>query len=319
MFLLNILVAFSTPIFAETFLNRTTISDDVILQVVLDRFRDGNPKNNIPDGLRTRGKPIHDGYAKKIYDPQHQKIHHYYGGDLQGLMAAIPEIKKLGFSAIWISPHMLQASAIDHDGIQQVTAYHGYWIKDWFRLDPHLTRTGEDDDYGIFSDFVKLCHENDIKVIIDIVYNHSNPFGKQPPLVDEQGRVEKNGEFIADYSPPYITSSPYENEQQNAWFNPPLNRNILDSYCDLIGKGHDNTCEHSVTPLYNSLADFNPSYKPYLNYMKEATGYWIKYGIDGLRLDTFFDVPISTWNELLDAANKDFEDNRKHGINKPRV
>lgn len=315
--LILIFITFSTPIFAESLLNGTTISDEVVLQVVLDRFKDGNPNNNVPAGLKMRGNPSPDSYGKQIYDPQHNKIHHYYGGDLQGLMAAIPEIKSLGFSAIWISPHMLQASAIDHDGDHEITAYHGYWIKDWFRLDPHLTRTGRDDDFRLFSDFVKLCHKNDIKVIIDIVYNHSNPFGKRSPLVDEQGRVEKNGKLIADYSAQYITSSPFDNVKRNAWFNPPLNRNILDAYCDSIGKRDDNTCEHAVTPLYGSLADFNPSFVPYLNYMKEATRYWIKYGIDGLRLDTFVDVPISTWNELLGAANEDFEDNRKHGINKP--
>ncbi len=313
--LFNILIASSTPIYAESLLNGTTISDDVVLQVVLDRFKDGNPNNNIPSGLRMRGIQAPDSFSKKIYDPQHKKIHHYYGGDLQGLMAAIPEIKSLGFSAIWISPHMLQASAIDHDGDHEVTAYHGYWIKDWFLLDPHLTSTGEDDDFKLFSDFVKLCHENDIKVIIDIVYNHSNPFRRR--VVDEQGRVEKNGEFIADYSPQYITSSPFDNERRMSWFNPSLNQYALNAYCDSIGKHDDDTCEYSVTPLYGSLADFNPSYEPYLAYMKEATTYWIKYGIDGLRLDTFVDVPITTWNELLGAANEDFENNRKHGINKP--
>lgn len=304
---------------------RATIDDDTVLQVVLDRFRDGNPTNNVPTTLQFRGTPAKSDAVAKLYDATKKKNDLYWGGDIEGLMQRADEISQAGFSAVWISPHVLQATTYD----DEVSAYHGYWAKDWFRLDPHLTRTGGDltrtgaNDFELFQSFVDLFHSKGIKVIIDIVYNHTSPADFTPylpksriPTFHENGRLEKKGAFVADFSPPFITQFPLPESKRTNWFNPVLPEGRLGEYCKSMGIDSDFTCYHTMGDLY-TLTGFNPFNEQFQAYMREATQFWIKFGIDGLRLDTYKNLPRQTWLSLLGTADADFEANKTSGKNKP--
>lgn len=115
--------------------------DEVIYQVLTDRFVDGDSRND---------------YRINVAAPAR-----YHGGDYQGLIDGLDYIEALGVTALWISPIVLN---IDTDA--GVDGYHGYWAVDLTRLNPHFG------DLATLRLLVKRAHERGIKVILDIVTNH---------------------------------------------------------------------------------------------------------------------------------------------------
>jgi glycosidase len=166
--------------------NTADFKPDVIYQVVLDRFFDGNSSNNDPAG------------DTGLYDGTKSNWKLYWGGDLAGLTQKIPYIAGMGVTALWLSPVVdnvhIPVYTPDWNGPQ--AGYHGYWARDDYRLDPHM---------GTWSDFdtlVNTAHANGMKVIIDFAPNHSNPND-----TGEYGSIYNNGVFQAAY-----------NNDPNGWF-----------------------------------------------------------------------------------------------------
>ena len=110
--------------------------DETIYFVMTDRFKDGDPKN--------------DGDAV----PGHLTA--WQGGDLQGVIDELPYIKGLGMTAIWITPITEQTPG----------GYHGYWTKDFYRVDPHFG------DMDKLKELVTKAHGMGLKVLLDVVINH---------------------------------------------------------------------------------------------------------------------------------------------------
>lgn len=127
---------------------------EMIYFVMLDRFENGDPSNDtggLTGSENTTGfLPSNPGF--------------YHGGDIRGLIKRIPYIKSLGFTAIWVTPVVRQLT-VAADG--KSSAYHGYWGVGFDQVDPHL---GTMDD---FKEFVSDAHSQDMKVILDIVVNHT--------------------------------------------------------------------------------------------------------------------------------------------------
>lgn len=76
-------------------------------------------------------------------------------GDINGLTSKIPYLKELGVDAVWLMP------------IHPSRSYHKYDVKDYYAIDP---------DYGTLDDFKRFvteAHKKNIKVVIDLVINHS--------------------------------------------------------------------------------------------------------------------------------------------------
>ena len=128
--------------------NNGFTKDDLIYFILTDRFSDGDNTNN---------------YDVDKTDPRKR-----HGGDIKGIIDKLDYIKDLGATAIWITPVMKN----EKDG------YHGYWIEDFYEVDPHLG-TMED-----MKTLVKESHKKDIKVILDYVVNHTGY--KSPWLKDEK-------------------------------------------------------------------------------------------------------------------------------------
>jgi alpha-amylase len=110
--------------------------DETIYFVMTDRFKNGDPKN---DGDAIAGK-----------------ADWWQGGDLQGVIDELPYIKGLGMTAIWITPITEQTRG----------GYHGYWTKDFHRVDPHLG------DMNKLKELVTKAHEMSLRVLLDVVINH---------------------------------------------------------------------------------------------------------------------------------------------------
>lgn len=130
-------------------------SRDIIYFVLIDRFADGDSSNNFHVERSNPGG--------------------FHGGDLKGLTQHLDELADLGVTAIWINPVQKQidkpvyASAPANLGIGEFQhwGFHGYWIDDFTRMDPHF---GTLDD---LKHFVSEAHKRHIKVLLDVVYNHS--------------------------------------------------------------------------------------------------------------------------------------------------
>lgn len=105
----------------------------------------------------------------------------YVGGNLKGLISKIGYLKRLGVTAIWISPLLKQ--------VHFQESYHGYGIQDFLQVNPSF---GTDQE---FRDLVKTAHDNGIFVILDIILNHvghvfSYDPTRQPNYRDEQGNFD---------------------------------------------------------------------------------------------------------------------------------
>ena len=122
--------------------------------VLQDRFYSGDDNNNNCYGRVNSGVPQ---YAT------------FHGGDIPGLTAKMDYFKKLGVNAIWITAPYEQmhgwtsgaGDAFPH------YAFHGYYTLDWTFMDQNMGTVEE------FREFVQACHANGIRVVMDVVMNHT--------------------------------------------------------------------------------------------------------------------------------------------------
>ena len=115
--------------------------DQVIYQVMIDRFADGDAGNNYN---------VDVGAAAR-----------WHGGDWAGLEGQLDYLHELGVTALWISP-VYRNVETDAD----VDGYHGYWPQDFTAANPHFG------DVVALRSLTNAAHDRGILVIIDVVTNH---------------------------------------------------------------------------------------------------------------------------------------------------
>lgn len=167
------LFLFATPTFALA----DDFRNEVIYQIVTDRFFDGNPNNNNPT------------QSFGLYDATRADFRKYWGGDFAGITQKIPYLQDMGVTAIWISP------PLDNSNVQYSfgTGYHGYWTRDFKRPEEHFA--DESQSWDAFDAMVTAAHAAGIKVIVDFVPNHTSPGSS-----GEFGALYNNGLFLASRS-----------------------------------------------------------------------------------------------------------------------
>lgn len=128
----------------------------VFYQIFPDRFANGNPHGEI-DGKKpntflyatTADRPMY------IYDENHKIARwDFYGGNLRGIIAKLPYLKRLGVTALYLNP------------IFEASSNHRYDTNDYLKIDPML---GTEED---FKTLITMLHENDMHLILDGVFNH---------------------------------------------------------------------------------------------------------------------------------------------------
>ncbi len=115
--------------------------DQVIYQIMVDRFADGDPNNNINVEPSVPGR--------------------YHGGDWQGVIDHLDYLEDLGVTALWISPVVKNTE--EDAGF---ASYHGYWTQDFLRPNAHFG------DINKLRELVDKAHERGMLVILDVVTNH---------------------------------------------------------------------------------------------------------------------------------------------------
>lgn len=141
--------------------------------VMLDRFSNGDTGND------WGGAPTPAAGGFNPADPGF-----WHGGDIKGLSQKLEYIHELGFTAIWISP-VVRNQVLSVDG--NSAGYHGYWGLGFDEVDPHFGTLGD------FTAMVQRAHSLDLKVILDIVVNHT------ADVIDLHGGSFYTGNAVAPY------------------------------------------------------------------------------------------------------------------------
>lgn len=186
-----------------------------------------------------------------------------HGGDLQGIIDHLDYIADLGATAVWNTPLLLD----DENG----ASYHGYSCSDYYHIDP---RFGSND---LYKSFVEEAHAHGLKVIMDIVPNHSStshwwyadqPFKDWTHQFDEY--TQSNWTFSTNMD--FNASSADLYQMESGWFD-------------------------------RSMADMNLDNEYLLTYFKQWGVWWIEFsGLDGFRVDTYpynEKGPMSQWCKAI--------------------
>ena len=229
---------------------------DFVYLIMPDRFANGNPANDSTDDT-----------AEKV---DRSKPGRRHGGDLEGMIAHLDYIADLGATAIWSTPLLLD----NENG----ASYHGYSCSDYYLIDP---RYGTNE---LFKTYVEECHKRGLKVIMDIVPNHSSTshwwYNDQPfedwthkwdSYTQSNWTFSTNMDFNASKSDLY--------QMESGWFD-------------------------------RSMADMNLDNPYLLRYFQQWAIWWIEYSnLDGFRVDTYpynEKMPMSEWCEAVMAEYPNF-------------
>lgn len=234
---------------------------ETIYFIVVDRFADGDPDNS-------------EGCNPELYDPSGEDWGKYWGGDLQGIIDKLDYLKNMGVTALWLTPLFEQIEDLFIDN----AAIHGYWTKDFKRLNPRFIGTSEDPSLNstqdtrntTFDRLIDELHKRNMKLVLDIVCNHSNP-----DINGNKGELFDDGVKIADF-----------NNDERHWYH------HYGHLTDWEDEWQIQNCELS------GLATFNENNIEYRNYIKSAIKQWLDRGVDALRVDTVKHMPIWFWQEF---------------------
>lgn len=298
-------------------------TEDVIYFVLTDRFLDGDPTNNIPAGS-----------DQSLYDPSQERITAYHGGDLRGLEKALSAdyFNDLGITALWLSPVVTNTWGEAAGDGPPYAGYHGYWTQDFLDIDPHLasetkldgTATyppGIEGRMAHYRDFIRLAHSNGIKVIQDVVLNHSGANF----FYDANGNGSFDIESRQEWTQPFRLHGHYENATWGTipgWnlkrTAPAGNRTLFEKEIPLTGvlselstysrKGFNGGSlgvtanNESMTADFYSLRtlDTSPDSPHFDRLVDEFVTIYHFYlgnlGVDGLRIDTVKHVHHPFWD-----------------------
>ena len=227
---------------------RGPLSADSIYFVMTDRYANGDTTND-------KGGLTGD-YTTTGYDPSGDSYSH--GGDLKGLTGGCTtgdgaaRIQKLGSSTIWTTPPFKQ-EFIQGDS----ASYHGYWIDDFLNIDPHWGTNEE------FKTFVDCAHSQGIKIVLDIVMNHT-------------GDVIKYKGMGTAYIPTGRT-----NAKNPAWLNKLSNYHNRGDVTDWSDKWWYQNGD------FFGLDDIKTENAEVVNGFADVYSKWINdYGVDAFRVDT---------------------------------
>jgi glycosidase len=139
--------------------------DQVLYFLLLDRFSDGKEKDGYRDSkdraVQTGSTPLYqpEDPGRVDYDTWFRAGGDWEGGTLAGLKSKLGYLRRLGVTALWVSPIFRQVAF--------EPTYHGYGIQNFLDVDPHFGTRVE------FREFVQAAHEQGIYVILDIIAHHT--------------------------------------------------------------------------------------------------------------------------------------------------
>ena len=280
--LFTILLISTTVVQAATlFPSRTDFRDEQIYFVMTTRFYNGDPANDTQ---------CWDAQNYNVGDPA-------WRGDFKGLIEKLDYIKALGFTAVWITPVVENASGYD---------YHGYHARNFSKVD----RRYESEDVK-FQDLIDAAHAKGMKVILDIVLNHTGNFGEENlcklftrdwdadqskinecliPYTQKDGGplpdnyLSLNGGQQHDKRLAQMKNTDGQNHDTHNYWHHVGNEWNWDDYSRWYGQ------------IAGDCVDLNTENAYVANYLVRCYGEFIKMGVDGFRIDTGGHISRLTFN-----------------------
>jgi maltose alpha-D-glucosyltransferase/alpha-amylase len=187
-------------------------------------------------------------------------------GDFSGLMRRLDYISGLGVSAVWLMP--FQTSPCRDDG---------YDVADYYNVDPR---------YGTLGDFVEFTHaakQRGIRVIIDLVVNHTSD--QHPWFKDARRNPDSK------YRDWYVWSKKKPKNADQGMVFPGVQKSTWTR--DEVAK------EYYFHRFYDFQPDLNTSNPHVQAEILKIMGFWIQLGVSGFRMDA---VPFVISEKGADIA-----------------
>src|SRR5919197_703185 len=251
--------------------------DQVIYFLLVDRFSDGREtdrplldRSNL-GGQRPalpNGEPWRwDRWAESGAD-------RFQGGTLAGVRSKLGYLRRLGVTAVWLSPVFKQRGHVD--------SYHGYGVQDFLDVDPRFA-TRED-----LVALVDEAHQQGLRVILDVIFNHSGSNWSYPGGADRVPYRRDRYPFGAWRGDVGQDVGAIGGPDDGVW---PVELQDPERYTRAgtgdLGAGdiNDPNAEHKRSDFEN-LRDFALDAPGLLSDLARSYKYWIALtGCDGLRVD----------------------------------
>jgi len=283
--------------------NRTDFRDESIYFMMTTRFYDGDTGNNVLcwDNQECQ---------KSTKDP-------CWRGDFQGVIDKLDYIKALGFTAIWITPVVQNASGYD---------YHGYHASDFTRVDcRYQSGDGTKSGDAMFQELIDKAHDKGIKIILDIVLNHTGNFGEETlcKLFDRDTQLRNQAYIDACMIPKedklgsdYLTvAGGFQYQRRLAQMkNTDGTNHDIHNYWHHFGNFNWDDPTRWWAQIAGDCVDLNTENDAVADYLVKCYGSFIKMGVDGFRIDTSGHISRLTFCKQFipqfAALGKKYEDKR---------
>ncbi len=272
--------------------------DEVIYQVLVDRFADGDVNND--------------------YRVQPGALARYQGGDWKGIEDHLDYFTSLGITTLWISP-VVKNVETDAD----VDSYHGYWAQDLTQVNNHFG------DLAALRSMVASAHDRGLKVVLDIVTNHMgqvffydmNLNGHADIYIGGTGStspITRISEFDPDWDPRGVQAFTSLGNAGRAPVifiqDPEINRvppqpGILGTAAAYHGFGrilsYDDPPQRLLGDFPGGLKDVATELPEVRNTMVDAYAKWVEsVDFDGFRIDTVKHVEHEFWQVFAGAVRE---------------
>ncbi len=238
--------------------SRTDFRDESIYFLITTRFYDGDSSNNARTSEDT-----------KAHNPESDPS---WRGDFKGLIDKLDYIKALGFTAIWITPVVENDSGYD---------YHGYHAYDFSAVDTRYESNGV-----TYQTLIDACHAKGMKVIQDIVLNHTCNWG-------ERNLLQITNEVYAGGRSNYVMPDGASLDPENIYHH--------NGFC---GGGDWDNQEAQKKTIADDCFDLNTENPKVYNYLVDCYTKYINMGVDGFRVDTVKHINRLTFNSVFVPAFK---------------
>lgn len=295
----------SLQVSAATFVgDRTDFRDETIYFAMTTRFYDGDPTNNVCSWDKA--------------DVQISKNDPDWRGDFKGLIDKLDYIKALGFTTVWVTPIVQNASGED---------YHGYHAMDFQNVDLRYesrTEWGAEKDVK-FQDLIDAAHARGMKIVLDVVLQHTGNFGEAylNPLFTRDQNIKNQASPAACMIPNERLSSNYFDQTGDAQYqerwkyfkNPTYEPN---NYYHHYGTGWNwDLPNRWWGQIAGDCVDLNTENDYVAEYIVKCYGKFIEMGVDGFRIDTTGHISPLTFNKQFipqfKALGEKYKDKRLNG------
>lgn len=196
------------------------------------------------DGIRPGYGTTYEVFVYSFYDSDGDGI-----GDIRGVTEKLDYISEMGFDGIWLMPIMPSAT------------YHKYDVTNYYDIDK---------EYGTMEDFEELtaaCEERGIRVIMDLVINHSS--SKHPWFTAAcEYLAGLDGKEPSEEECPEFGYYHFSREKESKYHQVP---------------GTDDW--YYEGQFWSEMPDLNLGKEGVRAEIEKVTAFWLDKGVDGFRLD----------------------------------